>query len=185
MLLGYKMIVASQWRHPHEWKTNMPSRPSVASRITKVKVLGVSDPQIVHFCNSHFRYQFVGRFENWRFCGRILMRAENVFDCHEMITIFFFWWLHIFHFLKLKCLMPESSKCSRPGTRRKSYGFIFQKVPRATTVSLETVWDNFKKIEKNRFFQFFQANFLSFCMVLSGFWATSEKKVNFFNEKSI
>ena len=88
MLSGYRIIVASQWRHAQEWKTNMPPSPSVVSRITKVKVLAASGGQIVHFCNSELRYQFVGRFENWRFWGRILMKAENVFDCHEMITIF-------------------------------------------------------------------------------------------------
>ena len=41
--------------------------------------------------------------------------------------------------------------------------------------SLETAWDNLKKIEKKSiFFQFSQANFLNFCMVLSVFWATLE-----------
>ena len=90
------MIVASQWRHPQEWKTNIPSSPSVASRITKVKVLGVSDPQIVHFCNSHFRYQFVGRFENWRFCLWSYLMREMPKKGNAEVMFCLTWWRRLF-----------------------------------------------------------------------------------------
>ena len=50
--------------------------------------------------------------------------------------------------------------------------------------SLDNIWDNLKKIEKNDFFQFFEAIFLYFYMDLNGFLAVSDFKIDFFSKKS-
>ena len=50
--------------------------------------------------------------------------------------------------------------------------------------SLDSIWDNLKKIEKMKFFQLFEAVFLYFYMDLSGFWAVPKFKIDFFSKKS-
>ena len=42
--------------------------------------------------------------------------------------------------------------------------------PRSILTTSDVIWSIFEKIEKILFCSFFQAKFLSFCMVLSGFW---------------